>query len=230
MAYIEFKNVSKIYDEKTNSKVLKKISFEINKGEFITITGPKASGKTTILNLLNRNINVSSGSILVDGYDITDFNNKQITKYRKEVISSCLKDFYLVSNLTVKENIELTKKDDNKKEINSIIRKLGLIKVENKFPNELSSSYAKLTDIARNLAKKPSIILIDELDLHDKKDLKNVFTLLSNMIKKDNLTVIMVTEDSSIMSLSNKVITLKNGFIDNVKINKKPNLVGDLNW
>ena len=98
MAYIEFKNVNKIYDEKTNNKVLKKISFEIEKGEFITIQGPKASGKTTILNLLNRNINVSSGSILIDGYDITDFNNKQITKYRKEIISSCLKYFYLVSN------------------------------------------------------------------------------------------------------------------------------------
>ena len=84
MAYIEFKNVNKIYDEKTNNKVLKKISFEIEKGEFITIQGPKASGKTTILNLLNRNINVSSGSILIDGYDITDFNNKQITKaYQK---------------------------------------------------------------------------------------------------------------------------------------------------
>ena len=225
MAYIEFKNVNKIYDEKTNNKVLKKISFEIEKGEFITIQGPKASGKTTILNLLNRNINVSSGSILIDGYDITDFNNKQITKYRKEIISSCLKDFYLVSNLTVKENIDLIKKENNK-----IIRKLGLTKVETKFPNELSSSYKKLADIARNLAKKPSIILFDDLYLHDKKDLKKVFTLLSSMIKKDNLTVIIVTEDPTISSLSNKVITLKGGFIDNIKLNKKPNLVGDLNW
>ena len=230
MAYIEFKNVNKIYDEKTNNKVLKKISFEIEKGEFITIKGPKASGKTTILNLLNRNINVSSGSILVDGYDITDFSNKQIIKYRKEIISSCLKDFYLVSNLTVKENIDLIKKENNEKETNSIIRKLGLTKVENKFPNELSSSYKKLADIARNLAKKPSIILFDDLYLHDKKDLKKVLTLLSSMIKKDKLTVIIVTEDPSISSLSNKVITLKNGFIDDVKLNKKPNLVGDLNW
>ena len=102
--------------------------------------------------------------------------------------------------------------------------------MENKFPSELSSSYAKLADIARSLAKKPSIILFDELDLHDKKDLKNVFTLLFNMIKKDNLTVIMITENPDIISLSNKVITLKNGAIDNIKINKKPKLVGDLNW
>lgn len=230
MAYIEFKNVNKIYDKNTNFKVLKKITFEIEKSEFITITGAKASGKTTLLNLLNKTLNVTSGSILVDNYDITNFNNKQATKYRKEVVSSCLKDFSLISNLTVKENIELLEKENDKKNINIIIKKLGLTKVENKFPSELSSSYAKLADIARSLAKKPAIILFDELDLHDKKDLKNVFTLLFNMIKKDNLTVIMITENPDIISLSNKVITLKNGAIDNIKINKKPKLVGDLNW
>ncbi len=224
MAYIEFKNVTKEYEnESTEVKALKKVDFEIEKGELVVITGPSCSGKTTILNILAGIDSISQGSVIVKKTDIALLKERKLVKYRRENVSLIPNGNLLDENLSVKENVLLSKEvNNNKTDVNKIIKKFGLTKKENDFPSQLSDSERKKTIIASAIAKNPSIILGDEpFNYLDDKDTKQVIKILQSMIKKEKITIIIASNSDEIKGLANKVITLKNGKVLEVKTNKK---------
>lgn len=233
MAYIELKNVYKNYgDEEIKIKALKKVNFDIEKGELIVIVGPSGTGKTTCLNILGGIDRATSGNVFVDGVDISELKERKLTKYRREDVGFVFQFYNLIKNLTVKENVELaTQICKDKTDSLAIIKKVGLSKKIDNFPSELSVSEQQRVSIARAIAKKPRVLLCDEpIEALDEKHGKQILKLLQNMAKKEHMTIIIATHNDAIVPMANKVITFKNGTVNNVKINKKPKLAGDLEW
>ena len=233
MAYIEFKNVTKEYDmDEVKVKALKKANFEIEKGELIVITGPSGAGKTTCLNIMGGIDKLTNGSVIVDDVKINELKGKKLIRHRRENVGFVFQSYNLIQNLTVKENVELaTQICRNQTDPISIIKKVGLSKKMNNFPSSLSSSEQQRVAIARAIIKRPKLLLCDEIDnvLNDKYG-KQVLKLLQTTAKKEGTTIIIITHNNSIYQIANKVITLKNGSVTEVKINKKPKTVGDISW
>lgn len=233
MAYIEFKSVCKNYDNyESEIKALKKIDFEIEKGQLVVITGSSLAGKTTCLNILSLVDKLTSGDVIIDDVKINELTERKIVKLRRNDIGFVLKQYGLLQNLTVLENIELaylTHKE--KKDTMTIIRKLSLTKKKDDFIDLLNDEEKTKALIARAVIKKPKLLLCDDVfDNLNKKSQKQVLKLFQNMSKKDKTTIVMVTSNQEFYSIANKVITLKNGSIIDVKTNKKPKAAGDLSW
>jgi len=219
MAYIELKNVCKDYgDDDVKVKALKKINFEIEKGELVAIAGPSGAGKTTLLNILGGIDTLTSGEIIVDN--------------RREDIGFVFQFYNLIQNLSVKENVELaTQICKNKVDTKMVIKKVGLTKKKDNYHLELSEEEQQKVAIAMAVGKNSKILLCDEpTKLLDEKGSKQILKLLQNMAKKEHVTIIITTHNTLLCPIANKVLTLKNGSVSNVKINKKPKSVGDLLW
>ena len=233
MAYIKFENVTKnyIYDE-IEIKAIKKINFEIEKGEFIVILGPLESGKTTLLNLLGTLDKVTSGNIFIDDVDITNEKRKKISKYRKYNIGFAYKDSSLIKNLSVKENVELAKQVCKEKEdVSLILKKCGLTKKADYYPSMLSEEDKCRTLVAMALIKNPKILLLDEIvDSLDEKCAKQILKAIKSISKKNKMTVIITTKNNNFIKIANKVITLKNGSLSDLAVNKKIKSIGDISW
>lgn len=233
MAYIEFKDVNKIYKtSKIEIKALNNVNFKIEKGEIIVITGPSKSGKTTCLNILGGMDNLLSGSVFFDGTKINELNSRKLTKYRRENIGFIFKEDNLLKNLTVKENIEIsTDICKDKLNIDSLIKKMNLDKKEDNLPCELSNFDKKKVSVLRAIVKKPKLLLCDEpTNRFDNKEKKQMLNLIKDIAKKEKMTVVIATKDNSILPIANKIIKIKNGNIMSVKVNKKPVSVGELKW
>lgn len=232
---IKFKNVKKTYvvGEK-NFNALDGVTFSIPKGEFVVILGPSGAGKSTLLNLLGGMDKVTSGDIIVDGNNISDYSDKELTKYRAENVGFIFQFYNILPTLTVLENVELindiVKKPKSAKEI---LKDVGLDKHKNKFPNQLSGGEQQRASIARAIAKDPSIILADEpTGALDSKTGVEVLKLLKKQCDANNgeNTVIIVTHNSLIAEIADRVIRLKNGKVESNTVNKHPKNIDEVEW
>ena len=233
MAYIEIKNVSKIYGEKESLvKALDNTSFYIEKGELVVILGPSGAGKTTALNILGGMDKATSGTVTIDNKDITKFSNKELIKYRRTDIGFVFQFYNLVQNLTAKENVELAT-EICKKHLSPVktLKAVGLENRLNNFPSQLSGGEQQRVAIARAVAKNPKILLADEpTGALDDETGKQILKVLENLSRKDKMTVIIITHNSAIAPIADKIIRFKNGKAESTTINKNPQKVEDINW
>jgi putative ABC transport system ATP-binding protein len=232
---IEFKNVKKTYKiGEQNFNALDGVNFEINKGEFVVILGPSGAGKSTLLNLLGGMDKPSSGSIIVGEKNISNYSDNELTDYRASNIGFIFQFYNILPTLTVLENVELVKDIvKNSKSAKEILKSVGLNKHMNKFPGELSGGEQQRVSIARAIAKNPLLLLCDEpTGALDSKTGIEVLQLLKKQCDANNgqNTVIIVTHNSLIAEVADRVIRLKNGKIESNIVNKKPKDILEVNW
>ena len=233
MSYIEFKNVSKFYGENESLvKALNEASFSIEKGELVVILGPSGAGKTTALNILGGMDKPTSGEVIIDGKDITKYKNKELIKYLRTDIGFVFQFYNLVQNLTAKENVELAT-EICKKHLSPVktLKAVGLEHRLNNFPSQLSGGEQQRVAIARAVAKSPKILLADEpTGALDDETGKQILKVLEKLSREDNMTVIIITHNSSIAPIADKIIRFKNGKAEDITINKHPQKVEDITW
>ena len=233
MAFIEVKNLSKIYQMgEVKIKAIENVSFSIDEGELVVILGPSGAGKTTILNILGGMDSPTSGNIVVDGTDISKYNRKELTKYRRYDIGFVFQFYNLVGNLTALENVELAnqicKKPRDSKET---LKSVGLGDRIDHFPAQLSGGEQQRVSIARALAKNPKILLCDEpTGALDSKTGKMIIKLLQDTCHDTKTTTIIITHNAIIAEIADKVIKVKNGTIEDIMINKNPKKVEEIDW
>ena len=233
MEYIEFKNVTKEYMMgEVVIKALDKTSFKIKKGELVVIVGPSGAGKTTALNLLGGMDSVTSGNIYIDSKDITKLNEKNLIKYRREDIGFVFQFYNLVQNLTALENVELaTQICKGALSPKKILKDVGLEERMNNFPSQLSGGEQQRVAIARAIAKNPKILLCDEpTGALDYNTGKQILKLLQDTAHNNKMTVIIITHNTAITPMADKVIVFKNGEAKDVIINDSPTPIEEIEW
>lgn len=230
--FIELKNVKKTYvigEQKFNA--LDGVNLDISEGELVVILGPSGAGKSTLLNLLGGMDKVTSGSIVIDGKNIAKYSDKELTKYRAEEVGFIFQFYNIMPTLTVDENInlikEVTKTNKNSKDV---LKSVGLSKHANKFPQELSGGEQQRVSIARAIMKSPKVLLCDEpTGALDSKTGVEVLKLLKDQ-SKEKTTVIIVTHNSLISEIADRVIKIKNGKVESNIINKHPKNIDEVKW
>lgn len=233
MSYIEFKNICKEYKMgEVKIKALENTNFSIEKGELVVIVGPSGAGKTTTLNILGGMDTATSGEVNVDGKEVTKLKNKELIKYRREDIGFVFQFYNLVQNLTAKENVELAtqicKDSLNPAEV---LEKVGLKDRMNNFPSQLSGGEQQRVAIARAIAKNPKLLLCDEpTGALDYKTGKQILKLLQDTARKENMTVLIITHNTAIAPMADKVIHFKNGTAEKIEINEKPQPIEEIEW
>ncbi len=233
MSYIEFKNVNKNYKMgEITIKALDNTNFQIEKGELVVIVGPSGAGKTTTLNILGGMDTATSGEVLVDGKNITTLKGKNLIKYRREDIGFVFQFYNLVPNLTAKENVELaTQICKDSLDVDSVIEKVGLENRKNNFPSQLSGGEQQRVAIARAIAKNPKLLLCDEpTGALDYKTGKQILKLLENTCRKEKMTVIIITHNTAIAPMADKVIHFKNGTAESIEINENTMPIENIEW
>ncbi|QIW53575.1 ATP-binding cassette domain-containing protein [Lactococcus raffinolactis] len=233
MAYIEFNDIVKTYQMgEVSIQALDHAQFDIEQGELVCILGPSGAGKTTALNILGGMDSASSGQVLVDGIDITQLKNKALVNYRRNDIGFVFQFYNLIQNLTALENVEmavqLTKDSFSPVET---LEKVGLAERQKNFPAQLSGGEQQRVAIARALAKNPKLLLCDEptgaLDYHTGKQ---ILSLLVDTCRKEKITVIIITHNSAIDQIADKVIKFKNGRVESIQSNDQPLSVEAIEW
>ena len=233
MAYIEFKNVVKEYIVGENKiKALNNANFEIEKGELVVIVGPSGAGKTTALNVLGGMDSVTSGEVIIDGKHVEKYSEKQLTKYRRDDIGFVFQFYNLIQNLTAIENVELATQICKKPlEPEKVIEQVGLEKRCYNFPSQLSGGEQQRVAIARAIAKNPKILLCDEpTGALDYNTGKQILKLLQDTSRKEKMTVIIITHNSSIAPMADKIIHFKNGKAEDIIVNKNPTSIDEIEW
>ena len=229
MKLLEMNHVRKSF---AGLEVLKDISLSVEEGEVISIIGPSGSGKTTVLNMLGGMDASDEGEISVDGQRIDKYNRKQLTLYRRFDIGFIFQFYNLLPNLTAKENVEIaaqTKKDYIPAE--EILAKVGLGDRLNNFPAQLSGGEQQRVSIARALSKKPKLLLCDEpTGALDYNTGKMILKLLQDTCRADGMTVILVTHNTAITPMADRVIKIKNSKVSDVILNENPTPVEEIEW
>ena len=230
---INFRNVKKTYTIGEKSfDALNGASFSINKGEFVVILGPSGAGKSTILNLLGGMDKATSGEIIIDGKDISKLSSKELTKYRAENIGFIFQFYNILPTLTVQENVELINDIvKNPKPAMEVLKGVGLDMHAGKFPNQLSGGEQQRVSIARAIAKNPLLLLCDEpTGALDSQTGMEVLKLLKAQCGEDANTVVVVTHNSLIAEIADRVIRVKNGKIRSNELNSNPKNIEEVEW
>ena len=233
MASIEFDNIGKQYKMgEVIIDALKNTSFTIEKGELVVIVGPSGAGKTTTLNILGGMDTATSGKLIVDNKEITKLKNKELTKYRREDVGFVFQFYNLVQNLTAKENVELaTQICKDSLDVSKILEKVGLGNKKDNFPSQLSGGEQQRVAIARAIAKNPKLLLCDEpTGALDYKTGKQILKLLQDTCRKEKMTVVIITHNTAIAPMADKIIYFKNGQAEKTKLNKNPTSIDDIEW
>lgn len=209
-------------------------TFSVNEGEFVVILGPSGAGKSTILNLLGGMDKPSSGEIIVGGEDISKYTDNQLTNYRAENIGFIFQFYNILPTLTVLENVQIVNDIVKKpKDAREVLKEVGLLKHESKFPNQLSGGEQQRVSIARAIAKDPILLLCDEpTGALDSKTGVEVLKLLKKQCDANEgaNTVIIVTHNSLIAEIADRVIRVKNGKVESNEINKSPKKIEEVEW
>ena len=232
---VELKNVSKVYKIGDNEfKALDEIDLSLNKGEMIVVLGPSGAGKSTLLNLIGGMDIPTSGEVIIDGEDISAYNENKLSDYRAENVGFIFQFYNILPSLTVKENVDIVK-DIVKNPISTeeALKGVGLLEHSKKFPSQLSGGEQQRVSIARAIAKNPKLLLCDEpTGALDSKTGVEVLKLLRKQCDENNgsNTVIIVTHNSLIADIADTVINVKNGKIESVIPNPNPKKIEEVKW
>jgi putative ABC transport system ATP-binding protein len=233
VAYVEFKNVKKIYKSgEVEIPALNGADFIIEKGEFCVIVGASGAGKTTILNILGGMDSLTSGTVILDGREISAFNKRQLTEYRRYDIGFVFQFYNLVQNLTALENVELaTQLSKDPLDPAAVLEQVGLKDRLTNFPAQLSGGEQQRVAIARALAKNPKLLLCDEpTGALDYQTGKAVLGLLYDTCRKSGTTVVVITHNSALTAMADRVITVKNGRIGKMYLNENRVDISEIEW
>lgn len=232
-SFVEFKNVGKTYHMgEVDIEALKDVNFTIEKGEFCVVVGASGAGKTTILNILGGMDTLSSGQVLLDGEEISSYNKKRLTSYRRYDIGFVFQFYNLVQNLTALENVELAAQICKEPlDAKAVLEMVGLKDRAGNFPAQLSGGEQQRVAIARALAKNPKLLLCDEptgaLDYHTGKA---VLKLLQDTCRKEKMTVVVITHNQALTAMADRIITVKNGTVRKMEMNEHIVPVEEIEW
>ncbi len=231
--YVVFSNVVRTYHSgEVDIKAIDGLSFSLQQAKFSVIVGPSGAGKTTILNIFGGMDTVSSGKVVVDGKEITNLSNKQLTAYRRNDIGFVFQFYNLIPNLTALENVELSLhiKQDNL-DPRQVLRQVGLQDRLDHFPAQLSGGEQQRVAIARALAKKPKLLLCDEpTGALDYQTGKGILQLLQNTCQQHNISIVLITHNSAIVPIADRVVKIKSGKVEAILDNPQPQDVSSVEW
>ena len=232
-AFVEFKNVGKTYHMgEVDIEALKNVNFTIEKGEFCVVVGASGAGKTTILNILGGMDSLSEGQVLLDGEEISAYNNKRLTTYRRYDIGFVFQFYNLVQNLTALENVELAAQIcKDPLDAGLVLEMVGLKDRAGNFPAQLSGGEQQRVAIARALAKNPKLLLCDEpTGALDYNTGKAVLKLLQDTCRKEGMTVVVITHNQALTAMADRVITVKSGTVQKIERNEHIVPVEEIEW
>ena len=232
-SFVEFRNVSKTYHMgEVDIEALKDVNFVIEKGEFCVVVGASGAGKTTILNILGGMDTLSSGQVLLDGEEISAYNKKKLTAYRRFDIGFVFQFYNLVQNLTALENVELAAQIcKDPLDAMSVLEMVGLKERAGNFPAQLSGGEQQRVAIARALAKNPKLLLCDEpTGALDYNTGKAVLKLLQDACRKNGMTVVVITHNQALTAMADRIITVKSGTVRKMELNEHIIPVEEIEW
>ena len=231
--FVRLKNVSKIYRMgEVEIRAVDNIEFAIDKGEFVVVVGPSGAGKTTVLNILGGMDTVTSGDVLVDGENIAKYSQRKLTGYRRDDIGFVFQFYNLVPNLTAKENVELALQICKEPlDAVQVLKEVGLGNRLDNFPAQLSGGEQQRVSIARALAKNPKLLLCDEpTGALDYQTGKAILKLLQDTCRQKKMTVIVITHNSALTPMADRVIKIKNGKVSKMYLNENPEPIENIEW
>ena len=231
--YVKLENVTKVYKMgEVEIRAADGIDFSISKGEFVVIVGPSGAGKTTVLNILGGMDTATEGKVLVDGKDVAKYTPKMLTGYRRDDIGFVFQFYNLVPNLTALENVELALQICKEPlDAKSVLEDVGLGDRLDNFPAQLSGGEQQRVSIARALAKNPKLLLCDEpTGALDYNTGKSILKLLQDMCRERGMTVIVITHNSALAPMADRLIRIKNGKVSGMEQNSSPVSIDEIEW